>query len=813
MPQKTTPPAQSPNIVMSLPVPPGKKASDYLKAYKSWVYTSTGAIAQEVAAIKLHLFRRKMVGKKVEAVEVTQHEALSLLHDVNKFMTFYDLVFMTEAYQGLTGEAFWLLLKDAGGKPVEVWPLRPDWVKVIPSKEEFIVGYKYLPGGSMVDTVDLKRDEVIHFKDFNPESPYRGRGMVQAAAMDIDIDEFSAEWNRVFFYNSAMPSLVFMTKKKLKKAEIDRFMKEWYASFGGRRQAHKIGFLGGFEGEMKPISQNIKDMDFAEQRKMMRDNILSTFKVPKTVLGITEDVNRANAEATTRAFMERTITPRMRRFVYHLNEFYLPHWDGDLFFDFDDPSPEDVELSLKIYENGTKYHWMTPNEIRTDRNLPPVTGGDTIYMEYTLQPLGSVIEKIRGFFGKKNEEEKGIITLESKRPETKRKFMMPIRPKRLKEMRKDALKKELRPRLAKLMRSLITEMENDQKPKVKGKSFLTEEQAETYWKQMVAKTDVQERKMQEMLTGLFEDQEKEVKQNLDSLKHYSLGRRKGKESSFLFSLAEAETVFTSSLLPYIRSIFADKGREILDFLGIGGEIDLTTPSAAEFLRERGAEFIKSINETTREKLRETLAEGLENDEGIPELKKRVVGVFREAKGPRAEKIARTEVLKATNAATLEGYRQSGVVEGKMWLMALDERTCDWCRAAEEKFKGGMGLDDVYFEKGDTFTVNGKTLSFDYEDVMHPPLHPNCRCTLLPVIETKSAPKKVTKTKKPKAKKEAVSALDKKIEDRVHVLNELGKQIEHAKKKARLEMEAERDKVLGELEELRDRLKEALNEEG
>ena len=99
-----------------------------------------------------------------------------------------------------------------------------------------------------------------------------------------------------------------------------------------------------------------KYFDFNEQMKNLRDDVLAVYKVPKTVLGLTEDVNKANAQATTAAFMERVITPRMRRFVDSLNEFFVPMFTGDdnsLFLDFTDPSPQDVAVQRS---NEPEYH-------------------------------------------------------------------------------------------------------------------------------------------------------------------------------------------------------------------------------------------------------------------------------------------------------------------------------------------------------------------------------------------------------------------------------------------------------------------------
>lgn len=67
-------------------------------------------------------------------------------------------------------------------------------------------------------------------------------------------------------------------------------------------------------------------------------------------------------------------------------------------------------------------------------------------------------------------------------------------------------------------------------------------------------------------------------------------------------------------------------------------------------------------------------EGVAAGEGIPALQRRVQAVFTHATGARTEAIARTEVVGASNAGKLAWATQTGEVETKSWLAALDDRT-------------------------------------------------------------------------------------------------------------------------------------------
>ncbi len=767
-------PQNAASAVMSFPQPPLRKSEEYLKAYTNYAYTAISAISQEVASIDLKLFKTKFVNGEPTSTRIFEHEVISLLHFINPLTTFYDQVEATQIYLELTGEAFWVLLKD-GETPKEIWLVRPDWMKIVPDKDDIIKHYVYNPGGVFTDKVIIPKENVIHFKYFNPLNPYRGKGSIQAAALPLDTHAFSQEWNRNFFFNSAIPGMVFTTEKKLNEKVIKRFLNQWQASYGGRSKSNKIAFLGGGM-KLDKITMGAKEMDFAAQQRMMRDDILAVFKVPKSILGLTEDVNRANAEATNRSFMERVVTPRMKKFVGALNEFLLPMYpdSANLFFDFTDPSPEDVELKLKKYANARKFTWMTPNEIRIEENLEPIEGGDDLFAPLAGGTSGGGASEDLGV--EEVEEEKagglGIFSrLKRGKKKVKKastvhrkkkaiKHMISIPPKRMEDVSREKFKTSLAKDITKMIGAMLKVKNGEdaeakkEEPKFRGAgSLFNDKGKDAYWKAFIEVVTKREEELKDKAIDLFDEQEKVILDRLNEVKYWKKGLRKGKESSVLPNKELFSRIWMTTFIPIIRDIIIEQGNFVLDFLGAGGNIDLLTETSIEFLRTDGAELVTSINETTRQQLREALAEGFVEGESIPQLRKRVQQVFSVATKSRAEMIARTEALRASNFATVEAYRQSGVVEAKEWLTERDDRVCPWCLAMDGKV---VGLNRSYFKKGDSFTVDGKTLKFSILDVNEPPLHPNCRCTTIPVLlgqRSRMAEKKASKKALSKEKKE------------------------------------------------------------
>jgi SPP1 gp7 family putative phage head morphogenesis protein len=171
--------------------------------------------------------------------------------------------------------------------------------------------------------------------------------------------------------------------------------------------------------------------------------------------------------------------------------------------------------------------------------------------------------------------------------------------------------------------------------------------------------------------------------------------------------------FAEFTLPRITEMVKINGSAAYAELGVSGSFDVSNPEVIKWIKKRAGELIKSIGDTTLEKLKKTLAEGVAAGEKIPSLASRVSSVYDGAKGYRSELIARTETIKASNSGAYQAYKQSGVVEKKQWLATMDDRVRDEHAAMNGEI---VGLNEA-FSNGEMF-----------------PGEPNCRCTVLPVIE-------------------------------------------------------------------------------
>lgn len=183
--------------------------------------------------------------------------------------------------------------------------------------------------------------------------------------------------------------------------------------------------------------------------------------------------------------------------------------------------------------------------------------------------------------------------------------------------------------------------------------------------------------------------------------------------------------------PFVRYTMMAGGEKALKQITVDRVFDPMNPAVTRALSLHRYGSVQSVNSTIVKTLRKKLSEGMAEGENVPDLRKRVETVFTDLSAYGAERIARTETIWAWNEGARQGYKQSGVVEKLQWVSSGDQRSCDFCLDMDGRI---VGINDSFFDKGDSYEVNERTLDFEYEQVDHPPLHCNCRCCIVPVLE-------------------------------------------------------------------------------
>lgn len=726
-------------------IPPKRGAADQLKAAIGWVYACVSAIADSVAKVDIGLYE---IDKQGNITEVENHAATELLDRVNAFTTRYDHTWLTQQYLDLTGEAPWFIDRGESGEgePKSILLLRPDALAIVQSKDKSSPTpiEKYVYKMDLGTDMDIKPSELVFLKYPDPVNAFRGKGTLQAAARTVDIDEYSEEFNKRFFFNSARPDTVLSSDQKLsaaQKATLSASVKKLYQ---GVDKAHKTLVL---ESGLKfaPMTLSQKDMDFLQQQEYDAKKIMAIFRVPKAVLGMAEDVNLANAKIGEYVFSKYTVRPKLDRIVAQLNEFYLPMFKGTerMFLAYEDPVPQDVDAEVKRYDSALGKGWMTINEVRAAQNLEDIgEQGDVIYLPNVLVPLDMLGSQpaapANGYptkgIGSFKVRRSGSRTLTERRGIMARSGGGYARAKQRVEAQKARAAaqatvekdiKHIEGKIDQVAANMVRSIVTARRQKSKQAEATSRAVHQQFGKLFVRAMDEHEKVMLVTTRTMFQNQMEKIVRKFPMKAIIDINEYQLDE--------EDETrVMVQAYQPQLHKIIDDQGHRASQLIGAGHRFSLATKTVQDYLGDRTFKFSFEVTEETNRLLKDTLKEGVAAGEGIPDLTKRVRGLFDNFEKYRAERIARSEVVRASNFAATEAYDQSGVVDKLQWLTTEDEHTCQWCEPMDGR---EVSLGGSFFDKGDTFRgLDGGTLNLNYESVDFPPLHPNCRCTVVPIVK-------------------------------------------------------------------------------
>ena len=246
-------------------------------------------------------------------------------------------------------------------------------------------------------------------------------------------------------------------------------------------------------------------------------------------------------------------------------------------------------------------------------------------------------------------------------------------------------------------------------------SLKTDEEKAEFWRRFVADIERQEEPLRRVVVKLFKAQEQDV---LIKLREVMAGNALAIPNSVLFESAEWNKRFLDELLPELKEIMGfaiQNARDLVapenpntDLRRDVKQAEMVDGAALIWLSDHAATLVTGVNEVTREALRLQLTEGFNEGEGVEKIGRRIRAVMGDATRRRGLLIARTEVIAASAQGAIEGYKEAGLVQMEFFA-ALDDRVDPDCEA-----------------------LHGTLFSPDEAQGVIP-VHPGCRCVLVPVI--------------------------------------------------------------------------------
>lgn len=641
------------------------------------VYKPVKAICDNVPQAKIAFYNRK-TGKEITDDSVK--ELRFLFDNPNPKQSGNDFVQEWVGYYALYGEGFIKMVNSIGSitnpsatpkTPVNLVNINPVHMKEVVDNVTLEI-VKWLFNGR----VEIKPTELIHTKDFNPYNPHRGLSPLSPIDDEIFIDQSTLDYNKSFFGNDATPGFVLTTDKGLNEEVRERLLKWWTERHQGAKKAFKPTVLeGGLKAQT--IGNTHKEMDFVEQKRLMREEILGIWRSPKALFNITDDLNYATFMGQMKVFWLYSLMPIMRKFEDSMNRnlIWVTRPDVMLAFDlrnvpaFQEDFKDKVDTAQKLWTMG-----FTADEIneKLELGFNQEEWRKHWWIGFGQVPADRVLEEPLpsedGSLGSEDDDNKDKGDDVGKSPS------LDIRKQRLAKVfvgRQSSIERLMFGKIKRYIYTLRNELLHlpDEK--------LAHGVVDINW----------ERKDAELLKLVEPLLLEGLRQGVD-IGQEALGEKKG----------IADDIIEQRLQSYLK---------------VSGQ------------------KITGINKTLKKQISDTITEAIHSGETVGGIARDILDIsggvrtamkeFFNSASARALTIARTESTGAVNAGSMIYYQENDV-KGKSWSTSGDENVRESHRHCEEQ---GVVKMDKPFKNGLMYPGDQ---SGEASEIV------NCRCVLVPEVE-------------------------------------------------------------------------------
>ena len=353
----------------------------------SAIWCAVRVISETVAMLPWHVMRRLPNGGR-EAVGGTVETLLNTRP--NPWMGAYSFRQLLVAYALLWGNGYAEIVRDGGGRPVEMWPIHPD--RVMPWVKNGSDLYYRVRNDT--DLHDIPARDIFHLRGPGTHSIV-GQSVIALAARSIGLGIAAEEFGSSFFGNGAQLGVILREgpNSKLDDQGKINLMESFERRFSGSGSKAFKTFLADKGMEVETIGIPAKDAQFLETRTFQVTEVARWYRVPPHKLAHLDNSIKANIEEMGSSFAQDSILPWVRPLEQEA-DFKLLGANPSRFtrMNLNMLMRGDAKARTEYYSGMVNIGAMSPNDVRAREGMNPIPEGDVYMVQANMTTLDRVGE-------------------------------------------------------------------------------------------------------------------------------------------------------------------------------------------------------------------------------------------------------------------------------------------------------------------------------------------------------------------------------------------------------------------------------------
>jgi HK97 family phage portal protein len=336
--------------------------------------------------------RREKTKGSLKYEDVRTSPAARIFRDANPYETWPVFLLNMIATMGFDGQAYALAVRDDRYAVTQLHRMPRGSMTPIISPEDGSIYYAvgvnpFLPDLSQVSYVVPARD-VWHLRQHCPRNPLLGESPCNAAALAMGTNVALSRSQMVFFARMSRPSGVLVSDQQLNLDQMTRLRENWNAQSALLAQGG-VPILGNGV-KWQPMTITSEDSQLIEAQRMSGEDIARVYGVPLPVVGELSHATLNNVEQLVSLWLSTGLSSLLELVERDLNRLFGFDGYGE-YVDLDTKALLRTDFAARVDAlcKGIQGALFKPNEARAFEDLPPVDGGDEVYAQAQMQPLGT----------------------------------------------------------------------------------------------------------------------------------------------------------------------------------------------------------------------------------------------------------------------------------------------------------------------------------------------------------------------------------------------------------------------------------------
>ena len=345
------------------------------------VWAAVRLLSETISSLPLNVYRKDKDGSKY----IDEKNPLNQLLNISPNSKYTSFTWRNTLMNSLLlwGNAYCLITRNGGSRPIALDILQPDKVEVLVGDD----GETYY---KVKDKGTFSSMEILHIVGLSFDGLV-GKSPIQACKEAVGFGLATQQYGSNFFQGANL-SGVLEVNGVLTDDAANRLRQSWMARYSGLSNSHSTAVLENGT-KFKPIAMPLADAEFINARNFSVAEIARIFKVPPHLIGDLTRSTYSNIEQQSLEFNKFSLQPILVNWEQELNRKLLSTKEQTTHFckfRTNELLRSDANSRADYYTKLFNIGALSPNDIRSmeDLNKIETDGANDYYVPLNLGEVG-----------------------------------------------------------------------------------------------------------------------------------------------------------------------------------------------------------------------------------------------------------------------------------------------------------------------------------------------------------------------------------------------------------------------------------------